>query len=73
MLVDLADRPDVEALPNEMYAGPVAERAKVPAARIAWSLNRRLSGTGARARRAAQSGGSNTKRRPVTSDGAIRT
>jgi hemoglobin len=32
---------------DEMYRGPVAERAKVQAARIAWSMNRRLSGVDA--------------------------
>ncbi|MHA7648939.1 group III truncated hemoglobin [Mycobacterium sp. ML4] len=33
---------------DELYAGPVAEHAKLQAARIAWSMNRRLSGTDAR-------------------------
>jgi hemoglobin len=30
---------------DEMYCGPVAERAKVQAARIAWAMHRRLTGT----------------------------
>jgi hemoglobin len=30
---------------DEMYRGPVAERAKVQAARIAWAMHRRLTGT----------------------------
>ncbi|BBZ12790.1 group III truncated hemoglobin [Mycobacterium branderi] len=29
---------------DEMYCGPVAERAKVQAARIAWAMHRRLTG-----------------------------
>lgn len=29
---------------DEMYRGPVAERAKTQAARIAWAMNRRLTG-----------------------------
>lgn len=33
---------------DEMYDGPVAEHAKVQAARIAWSMNRRLNGVDAR-------------------------
>jgi hemoglobin len=30
---------------DEMYSGPVAERAKTQAARIAWAMHRRLTGT----------------------------
>lgn len=30
---------------DEMYHGPVAERAKTQAARIAWAMHRRLTGT----------------------------
>jgi hemoglobin len=30
---------------DEMYRGPVAERAKTQAARIAWAMHRRLTGT----------------------------
>lgn len=30
---------------DEMYCGPVAEHAKVQAARIAWAMHRRLTGT----------------------------
>jgi hemoglobin len=29
---------------DEMYCGPVAERAKIQAARIAWAMHRRLAG-----------------------------
>ena len=29
---------------DEMYCGPIAERAKVQAARIAWAMHRRLTG-----------------------------
>jgi hemoglobin len=29
---------------DEMYRGPVADRAKVQAARIAWAMHRRLTG-----------------------------
>jgi hemoglobin len=29
---------------DEMYRGPVAERAKIQAARIAWAMHRRLTG-----------------------------
>lgn len=30
---------------DEMYCGPIAERAKVQATRIAWAMHRRLTGT----------------------------
>lgn len=30
---------------DEMYCGPVAERAKIQGARIAWAMHRRLTGT----------------------------
>jgi len=30
---------------DEMYCGPIAERAKVQAARIAWAMHRRLTGS----------------------------
>ncbi|BBU23233.1 group III truncated hemoglobin [Mycobacterium xenopi] len=30
---------------DEMYRGPVAERAKIQAARIAWAMHRRLAGS----------------------------
>jgi hemoglobin len=30
---------------DEMYRGPIAEHAKVQAARIAWAMHRRLTGT----------------------------
>lgn len=30
---------------DEMYSGPVAERAKLQAGRIAWAMHRRLNGT----------------------------
>lgn len=30
---------------DEMYSGPVAERAKVQATRIAWAMHRRLTGS----------------------------
>jgi hemoglobin len=33
---------------DEMYRGPIAERAKVQAARIAWAMHRRLTGTNTR-------------------------
>lgn len=33
---------------DELYDGPVAEHAKLQAARIAWSMNRRLNGADAR-------------------------
>lgn len=32
---------------DEMYCGPVAEQAKVQAARIAWAMHRRLTGSDA--------------------------
>ena len=32
---------------DEMYRGPIAEHAKVQAARIAWAMHRRLTGTDA--------------------------
>jgi hemoglobin len=32
---------------DEMYSGPVAEQAKTQAARIAWAMHRRLTGTDA--------------------------
>lgn len=32
---------------DEMYSGPVAEQAKVQAARIAWAMHRRLTGADA--------------------------
>jgi hemoglobin len=32
---------------DQMYRGPVAERAKVQAARIAWAMHRRLTGVDA--------------------------
>lgn len=32
------------AVVDEMYTGPVAEHAKLQGARIAWSMNRRLTG-----------------------------
>lgn len=30
---------------DQMYRGPIAERAKIQAARIAWAMHRRLTGT----------------------------
>lgn len=30
---------------DEMFQGPIAERAKIQAARIAWAMHRRLTGT----------------------------
>ncbi|MDD4865874.1 MAG: group III truncated hemoglobin [Mycobacterium sp.] len=30
---------------DEMFHGPIAERAKIQAARIAWAMHRRLAGT----------------------------
>ena len=30
---------------DQMYRGPIADRAKVQAARIAWAMHRRLTGT----------------------------
>ncbi|OBK52735.1 cyanoglobin [Mycobacterium gordonae] len=33
---------------DELYCGPVAEHAKLQAARIAWSMHRRLNGVDAR-------------------------
>jgi hemoglobin len=32
---------------DEMYCGPVAEHAKIQASRIAWAMNRRLTGNDA--------------------------
>lgn len=60
---------------DELYAGPVAERAKVGAARIAWSMNRRLNGAEDTYEAVSLLSGSGpkTKRRPVTSFGVIRT